>query len=163
MRPRASFRPDHDSVGYAGDVDVQGYVIVDQKLYENSGVSPRYVDGRGCYVRVDGRLSNLEAGATGGFHVHAGTSCANVTAAGVDPVGGHYYEGDYARDDPWTVVEWTTSSSCGPDCDNEGAAFEFAFGLEQGRTRVIQRRFNLSVPRAPVLETASTLRDRSER
>ncbi|KAH8050002.1 hypothetical protein JL720_15471 [Aureococcus anophagefferens] len=71
-----------------------GYVVVDQKLYENSGVSSRYVDGRGCYVRVDGRLSNLEAGATGGFHAHAGTSCANVTAAG-DPVGGHYYEGDY--------------------------------------------------------------------
>ena len=33
----------------------------------------------------------------------------------------------------------------------------------QGRTRVIQRRFNVSVPRAPVLEKASTLRDRSER
>ncbi|KAH8066203.1 hypothetical protein JL722_619 [Aureococcus anophagefferens] len=116
-----------------GDYPVEGrafgYVIVDQKLYENSGVSSRYVDGRGCYVRVDGRLSNLEAGATGGFHVHTGTSCANVTA-GVDPVGGHYYEGDYVRDDPWTVVEWTTSSGCGSDCDNEGAAFEFAFGLE---------------------------------
>ncbi|KAH8054480.1 hypothetical protein JL722_8828 [Aureococcus anophagefferens] len=120
-----------------GDIAVSGYVVVDQKLYENSGVSSRYVDGRGCYVRVDGRLSNLEAGATGGFHVHAGTSCANVTAAG-DPVGGHYYEGDYVRDDPWTVVEWTTSSSCGPDCDNEGAAFEFAFGLETlGRAVVV--------------------------
>jgi hypothetical protein len=28
----------------------------------------------------------------------------------------------------------------------------------QGRTRVIQRRFNVSVPRARVLEKASTLR-----
>ena len=36
-------------------------------------------------------------------------------------------------------------------------------GDDQGRTRVIQRRFNASVPRAPVLEKASTLRDRSER
>ena len=36
-------------------------------------------------------------------------------------------------------------------------------GSPQGRTRVIQRRFNVSVPRAPVLEKASTLRDRSER
>ena len=34
---------------------------------------------------------------------------------------------------------------------------------DQGRTRVIQRRFNVSVPRARVLEKASTLRDRSER
>ena len=36
-------------------------------------------------------------------------------------------------------------------------------GAEQGRTRVIQRRFNVGVPRAPVLEKASTRRDRSER
>ena len=34
---------------------------------------------------------------------------------------------------------------------------------KQGRTRVIQRRFNVSVPRARVLGKASTLRDRSER
>ena len=33
----------------------------------------------------------------------------------------------------------------------------------QGRTRVIQVRFNVSVPRAPVPEKTSTLRDRSER
>ena len=32
-----------------------------------------------------------------------------------------------------------------------------------GRTREIQRRFNMSVPRARVPEKASTLRDRSER
>ena len=38
-----------------------------------------------------------------------------------------------------------------------------SWGSAQGRTRVIQRRFNVSVPRAPVLEKASTLRDRSER
>ena len=39
-------------------------------------------------------------------------------------------------------------------------------GEEPGRlggTRVIQRRFNVSVPRARVPEKASTLRDRSER
>ena len=33
----------------------------------------------------------------------------------------------------------------------------------QGRTRVIQRRFNVSVPRARVSEKASMLRERSER
>ena len=32
-----------------------------------------------------------------------------------------------------------------------------------GRTRVIQRRFNVSVPRARVPETGPTLRERSER
>ena len=36
-------------------------------------------------------------------------------------------------------------------------------GGGQGRTRVIQHRFNVSFPRAPVPEKASTLRDRSER
>ena len=36
-------------------------------------------------------------------------------------------------------------------------------GYDQGRTRVIQRRFNVSVPRARVPKKASTLRDRSER
>ena len=34
---------------------------------------------------------------------------------------------------------------------------------DEGSTRVIQRRFNVSVPRARVLGKASTLRDRSER
>ena len=34
---------------------------------------------------------------------------------------------------------------------------------EQGRTRVIQRRFNVSIPRARVSEKASMLRERSER
>jgi hypothetical protein len=36
-------------------------------------------------------------------------------------------------------------------------------GELKGRTRVIQRRFNVSVPRARVPETALTLRERSER
>ena len=35
--------------------------------------------------------------------------------------------------------------------------------VDLGSTRVIQRRFNVSVPRAIVPEKASTLRDRSER
>ena len=36
-------------------------------------------------------------------------------------------------------------------------------GGRQGRKRVIQRRFNVSVPRARVSETAPALRERSER
>ena len=36
-------------------------------------------------------------------------------------------------------------------------------GLAQGRKRVIQRLFNVSVPRARVSETVPTLRERSER
>ena len=39
----------------------------------------------------------------------------------------------------------------------------WSLGMVQGRKRVIQRRFNVSVPRARVLETAPTLRERSER
>ena len=38
-----------------------------------------------------------------------------------------------------------------------------AFCRAQGRKRVIQRRFNMSVPRARVPEKASTRRERSER
>ena len=37
-----------------------------------------------------------------------------------------------------------------------------ALRFGRGSTRVIQRRFNVSVPRARVLETAPTLRERSE-
>ena len=44
-----------------------------------------------------------------------------------------------------------------------GAVASGASGDLQGRTRVIQRRFNVSVPRARVSETAPTLRERSER
>ena len=36
-------------------------------------------------------------------------------------------------------------------------------GADQGRKRVIQRRFNVSVPRARVSQIAPTLRERSER
>ena len=36
-------------------------------------------------------------------------------------------------------------------------------GYCQGRKRVIQRRFNVSVPRARISERAPTLRERSER
>ena len=37
------------------------------------------------------------------------------------------------------------------------------YRARQGSKRVIQRRFNVSVPRARVLDTAATLRERSER
>ena len=42
-------------------------------------------------------------------------------------------------------------------------AFDAAIRASQGSKRVIQRRFNVSVPRARVSETAPTLRERSER
>ena len=44
-----------------------------------------------------------------------------------------------------------------------GDAVEEVARVDLGSTRVIQRRFNVSVPRARVPEQASTLRDRSER
>ena len=58
--------------------------------------------------------------------------------------------------------------------EERAAELERAAGLEAallarerrvdlGRKRVIQRRFNVSVPRARVPKKASTLRDRSER
>ena len=56
--------------------------------------------------------------------------------------------GDGAKLDPSSQNEWS---------DARG------HGKYQGSKRVIQRRFNVSVPRARVPEKASTLRDRSER
>ena len=44
-----------------------------------------------------------------------------------------------------------------------GGTFANDFRGAQGSKRVIQRRFNVSVPRARVSETAPTLRERSER
>ena len=52
------------------------------------------------------------------------------------------------------------------DVEAEAAAvLDVALGLEGhlGSTRVIQRRFNVSVPRARVTENTSRLQDRSER
>ena len=49
-----------------------------------------------------------------------------------------------------------------PLCDKKGEPAADR-GAVQGRKRVIQRRFNVSVPRARVSETAPTLRERSER
>ena len=44
-----------------------------------------------------------------------------------------------------------------------GDAVEEVARVDLGSTRVIQRRFNVNVPRARVPKKASTLRDRSER
>ena len=55
-----------------------------------------------------------------------------------------------------------TSQAFWDDLMAGGAAWGMAV-YEQGRKRVIQRRFNVSVPRARVSETAPTLRERSER
>ena len=54
----------------------------------------------------------------------------------------------------------TLGAAAGKSAYTGGEAPEVEFSC---RTRVIQRRFNVSVPRAPVIEKASTLRGRSER
>ena len=68
----------------------------------------------------------------------------------------------------WVVEEHKTPETPVVHDDEElhvlhTAEPEFDGRDRQGRTRVIQRRFNVSVPRARVPEKASTLRDRSER
>ena len=67
--------------GYDGDLAVAGSVMV---MQTDAG------------IELTGTLSGLEASATGGFHIHSGTTCASA-----DDVGGHYYEGMDA--DPWTT------------------------------------------------------------
>ena len=67
--------------GYDGDLAVAGSVMV---MQTDAG------------IELTGTLGGLEASATGGFHIHSGTTCASA-----DDVGGHYYEGMDA--DPWTT------------------------------------------------------------
>jgi hypothetical protein len=69
-------------------------------------------------------------------------------------------------DDAWAVANL---GNLGCDDPYGGGGRRYVFGgggaicAVQGMKRVIQRRFNVSVPRARVSETASTLRERSER
>ena len=52
-------------------------------------------------VQLWGVVSGLAKSATGGWHVHVGTTCAEASA-----VGKHYYEG--LATDPWDSIQWTS-------------------------------------------------------
>ena len=54
-------------------------------------------------LRIRGFLSGLEAGATGGYHIHAGYSCENMYSS---LIGGHYYSGI----DPWLSTTYSADS-----------------------------------------------------
>ena len=73
--------------GYTGGRMVRGLV----------GIADRS-DG----VQIEGLITGLESGVTGGWHIHSGYSCSE-TPAGLTAgaVGGHYYDGLTA--DPWTL------------------------------------------------------------
>jgi hypothetical protein len=85
------------------------------------------------------------------------TSSAGVALLDLDGSGEHALLcADY--DDKLRVFKGTRQASEHPLVDVPVAVCGF-----RGSTRVIQRRFNVSVPRARVSETAPTLRERSER
>ena len=80
--------------GYMGGRMVRGLV----------GIADRS-DG----VQIEGLITGLEPGVTGGWHIHSGYSCSE-TPAGLTAgaVGGHYYDGLTA--DPWTLANTNYNS-----------------------------------------------------
>ena len=51
-------------------------------------------------------LTGMAASATGGIHIHTGTSCADAAN-----VGGHYWDRDVFPADPWAATNWTSDAS----------------------------------------------------
>merc|ERR1719445_1000369 len=78
--------------GYAGDLSLGGQV----KLSGSMNDSP--------YIELSWELNGMEADATGGIHIHTGTSCEDASL-----VGGHLY--DDAVTDPWIPTKWTSDSN----------------------------------------------------
>lgn len=60
--------------------------------------------GYGSSITVVVYLEGLEPSATGGVHIHSGTSCANAGA-----VGGHYWT-PTTNPDPWNIVMWNSTA-----------------------------------------------------
>ena len=55
-------------------------------------------------IKVFGTLTGLEAGVTGGIHIHTGVTCADASL-----VGGHYYPG--MASDPWDSTTYSTDGN----------------------------------------------------
>ena len=79
----------HADPGYAGDLSVQGLLMVQEHASE---------------MLIEGTLSGLPASAEAGWHIHTGYTCSD--AAGV---GGHFY--DTAGSDPWNAITYTSDSN----------------------------------------------------
>lgn len=63
-------------------------------------------------IKMSYRLSGLEAEATGGLHIHTGTSCDDA-----DTVGGHYWDSeDGTVADPWTTTYSSTEDGEARGC-----------------------------------------------
>lgn len=54
-------------------------------------------------IHIVYKFTNLEANATGGFHIHTGTSCSSHLK-----VGGHYW--NFNGSDPWIPVKYTSDT-----------------------------------------------------
>lgn len=79
--------------GYEGDIKPFGQV----KL-----------NGDATTVKLGFLMGDMEKDATGGIHIHTGTSCETAEA-----VGGHYWNEELlpnAEDDPWNPMQWDSSS-----------------------------------------------------
>ena len=71
-------------------------------------------------VQIEGLITGLEPGVTGGWHIHSGYSCSE-TPAGLTAgaVGGHYFDPDDPNGDPWTVL--TTHPLGGTFYESDGS------------------------------------------
>ena len=83
-------------------------------------------------LNIKGTVASLETNATGGFHVHAGSTCKVA-----DGVGGHYDEGLAA--DPWTTT-YASDAAGSASVDLTMAGFSLADAMPVlGRSTVTHR------------------------
>jgi len=94
-------------------------------------------------VTITGTLTGLQAGVTGGYHVHSGYSCDKKTG-----VFGHYYSGD---SDPWLTTQYTSDSTGVAQLSYTAAGFSLSTMDMQpvfGRTFVVHSTEASPAPRA---------------
>lgn len=81
------------------EADISAYPGTSNEI--SGEVETEFDDG---YVTVEYDLSGLEPSATGGLHIHVGTSCENAA-----DVGGHYYA-PKAGPDYWSNANWVSDA-----------------------------------------------------
>eukprot|EP00941_MAST-03F_sp_MAST-3F-sp1_P005009 g5009.t1 len=80
---------------YDGDTLITGWVDVRQISFTKGKIAE-------AVVEIHYEFSGLEPNASGGWHVHSGSSCETN-----EDVGGHFWTEGVT--DPWTDIKWTSS------------------------------------------------------
>ena len=122
--------------GYAGLVTMAGTVTV-----KDSGDS----------LSLDYSMSGLEANATGGIHIHSGTSCAEAAK-----VGGHFWT-PLSDPDPWTTAAGATYTSDGTGASATQLTVKSGYNLAgtYGHTVVVHDKAGVKIGCAVLSGTAA--------